>query len=241
MTQAGGCARGRGRGACCARLAFTGCWPLHGAPLPGAAAARRVRTARRSAPQRLPSFAGQPAEGRGGRRGQERPLDRCGPHGGACRAAPGHTHAAQLRSHATRTQRSCSPHPTSSPACRARLLEEHRGHLPAYLSSIRTNKCTSKETPSLVQGAHLLEEHRGHLAVERRLERKVHLEGQPGGVGGGAQPARGGGRRAARQRKWSAPAAQRYAPPRHCRCRNEGRRTKALCRAWAVALFGTPT
>lgn len=36
---------------------------------------------------------------------------------------------------------------------------------------------------------HLLEKDGGHLAVQRRLEGKVHLESEPGGVRGGPQPA----------------------------------------------------
>jgi ribosomal protein S27E len=43
--------------------------------------------------------------------------------------------------------------------------------------------------------SYLLKEYGGHLAVQRRLERKVDLEVQPGGVRGGAQPDTQGRRR----------------------------------------------
>lgn len=43
--------------------------------------------------------------------------------------------------------------------------------------------------PHALTAAHLLKEDGRHLAVERRLEGKVDLKGQPGGVGRGAQPA----------------------------------------------------
>lgn len=49
-----------------------------------------------------------------------------------------------------------------------------------------TPTATPRTPPTL---SHLLKKEGGHLAVQRRLEGKVNLKGEPGGVRRGAQPA----------------------------------------------------